>query len=314
MIELIDYGFGHWAYDAGYYAPGVASQHFLVDNGRVAFVDTATQLEFPRALAALDQLGLAREAVDWVILTHIHMDHAGGAGAMMAHFPNARLAVHPRGVQHMADPTRLMAGVVAVYGQEEADRLYGQPIPVDPARIVAASDNMVLQVGERELICFDAPGHARHHLMVYDPAAEVIFTGDAFGVSYRSLDTDGRAFILPSTSPTQFDPDAARTTYDNILRLQPRAVSLAHFGQLANPGVLADDLNRHLDVMTDMARAIGPDADAIAAALTKYFLSRTRAMGVKLTEAALLDVWRLDLTVSAQGLALWRNTLAPSAA
>ena len=126
MFDWRDYGKGIIAFDAGYVRPILAAIHLVVEQGRVAFVDTGTNNALDNALAALNKLGLDNPAVDYVILTHIHLDHAGGAGSLMAAFPNARLVVHPRGARHMAEPSRLVAGVTAVYGADYVQRVYGE--------------------------------------------------------------------------------------------------------------------------------------------------------------------------------------------
>ena len=189
---LIDYHNGIYAFDAGYVRPLLAAIHLIESEGRAAFVDTANFEVMPQALAALEARGLGTESVDFVILTHIHLDHAGGAGAMMEAFPNAKLVVHPRGARHMIEPTKLMAGVEGVYGRERARRMYGSLIPIAAERIIEAHDNTVLKLGSRELLCIDAPGHAKHHIAIVDRQSSGIFTGDTFGISYRELDVDGR--------------------------------------------------------------------------------------------------------------------------
>ena len=123
MFDWRDYRNGIYAFDAGYVRPILAAIHLVVENGRVALVDTGSNDALPNALAALDRLGLDVAAVDYVILTHIHLDHAGGAGSMMAAFPNAQLIVHPRGARHMAEPSKLVAGVTAVYGAEYVNQV-----------------------------------------------------------------------------------------------------------------------------------------------------------------------------------------------
>ena len=129
MFDWRDYGNGIIAFDAGYVRPVLAAIHLIVENSRVAFVDTGSNDALPNALTALDRLGFDVSAVDYVILTHIHLDHAGGAGSMMAIFPNARLVVHPRGAKHMAEPAKLVAGVTQVYGADYVSRVYGEIVP-----------------------------------------------------------------------------------------------------------------------------------------------------------------------------------------
>ncbi len=168
MFDWRDYDNGIIAFDAGYVRPILAAIHMIVESGRVAFVDTGSNDSVPNALAALERVELGADAVDYVILTHIHLDHAGGAGSMMAAFPNAKLVVHPRGVRHMSEPSQLVAGVTAVYGEDYVRRVYGKIIPVPADRIIEARDGSILSLAGREFLCLDTPGHARHHICIVD--------------------------------------------------------------------------------------------------------------------------------------------------
>ena len=138
MFDWRDYGNGIYAFDSGYVLPILAAIHLIVDHGRVAFVDTGSKDSLPNARLALQKLGLDDSAVDYVILTHIHIDHAGGAGHLMREFPQARLVVHPRGARHMAEPAKLVAGVTAVYGEEYVARVYGDILPIPAERIIGS--------------------------------------------------------------------------------------------------------------------------------------------------------------------------------
>ena len=158
MFDWRDYGNGIVAFDAGYVRPVLAAIHMVIENGRVAFIDTGSNDALPNALAALRKLGLDASAVDYVMLTHIHLDHAGGAGSMMRAFPEARLVVHPRGARHMAEPSKLVAGVTAVYGADYVQRVYGEILPIPVERIIEAPDGHVISLNGRELVCLDTPG------------------------------------------------------------------------------------------------------------------------------------------------------------
>jgi glyoxylase-like metal-dependent hydrolase (beta-lactamase superfamily II) len=232
MFDWRDYGNGIVAFDSAYVRPVLAAIHLIVENGHVAFIDTGSNGSVPNALAALKKLGLDVAAVDYVVLTHIHLDHAGGAGAMMQAFPNARLVVHPRGARHMAEPSRLVAGVSAVYGAEYVQRVYGEIIPVPSERIIEAVDGYVFSMAGRKLTCLDTPGHARHHICVVDDRTDAIFSGDMFGLSYRELDVEGRQFVFPTTTPSQFEPQAMHKSIDRLLALSPPVMYLTHYGQL----------------------------------------------------------------------------------
>ncbi|MCL2345591.1 MAG: MBL fold metallo-hydrolase [Desulfobulbus sp.] len=307
-----DYNNGIIAFDAGYVRPLLVAIHMVVERGRVAFIDTGSQEALPRALAALQRLGLPVSAVDYVILTHIHLDHAGGAGGMMAAFPNARLVVHPRGARHMAEPSRLIAGVTAVYGADYVARVYGEIVPIPAERIIAAADGHVIDLAGRSLRCLDTPGHARHHLCIADPASKGIFTGDMFGISYRQLDVDGRPFIFPTTTPTQFEPEEMRQSIQRLLDLQPEAVYLTHYSRLIDVPQRGAELLRRLDAMIALAEAAADAGeqrhDRLQQAMTGYLLAEVRAHGCTLDEAAVLDILGTDIELNTQGLCVWLET------
>lgn len=308
MKNITDYGNGICAVDAHYVRPQLAALHLIESDGRAAFVDTANNEALPHALAALEARGLTAESVDYVILTHIHLDHAGGAGAMMRAFPKAKLVVHPRGARHMVEPSKLMAGVEAVYGVDEARRLYGELIPVAAERVVEAHDNTRLTLGHRELLCLDTPGHARHHIAIVDRETSGIFTGDTFGISYRELDVDGRPLILPSSTPVQFDPAEMRASIERMLSFKPEAVYLTHYGRLAPPAELAKRVLELIDRYAEIGRAAKGAADPateIGNQLRQLLLDEARHHGCRLAEDELLDIWKLDIDLNAQGLALW---------
>lgn len=312
MFDWRDYGNGIIAFDAGYVRPILAAIHMVVEKGRVAFIDTGSNDALPNALEALKKLGLDAAAVDYVILTHIHLDHAGGAGSMMRAFPNARLVVHPRGARHMAEPSKLVAGVSAVYGTDYVQRVYGEILPIAAERIVEAPDGHVISLAGRELLCLDTPGHARHHICIVDRKTGGIFTGDMFGLSYRELDVDGRQFIFPTTTPTQFEPDEMRASICRLLSLNPQAMYLTHYSRVLDVASKGEELLRHLNALVDLALA-EKDAGAmrhqrIKQAMTTYLLAEIREHGCQLFDSALLDIWETDLELNAQGLCVWLDS------
>src|SRR5262249_22057029 len=150
------------AVDAEYLYPGHAAAHIIVDAERAAFVDVGTNSSVPYLLAALAELGVAREAVDYLLLTHVHLDHAGGAGLLMRELPNAVAVLHPRGAPHMIDPAKIIAGAQAVYGEARFKHLYGQLLPIPPERVHVAADGERLRLGSRTLQLIHTAGHARH--------------------------------------------------------------------------------------------------------------------------------------------------------
>ncbi|ENO77264.1 beta-lactamase [Thauera sp. 27] len=318
MLDLISHADGVHAVDSGYGRPQLAAIHIIVQDGRAAIVDTGSNASVPRVLGALAALGIAPEAVDWVLLTHIHLDHAGGAGSLMCALPHARLVVHPRGVRHMTDPSRLWDATCAVYGPERAFALYGRLVPVAAERIVAATDGLELKLGGRCLRIFDTPGHARHHVCIWDDSARAFFTGDTFGLSYRELDVDGRAFIMPTTTPTQFEPEAMHASIDRMLAMQPQAMYLTHYSRITEVDRLGADLHRLIDTMVAVAQAARGDGVArhveILAGLEQIMREEAARQNWALNEDETLDLLRMDLELNAQGLGVWLDSQRVTAA
>ena len=264
--------------DTGFHRPHFDAAYLVVENGHAAFIDCGTNHSVPRMLDTLASTGLAPGAVDWLILTHVHLDHAGGAGELMTHLPNARLVVHPRGARHMIDPSKLWSGASAVYGEDVMQRDYGRLRPVPAERVVEAPDGHEVDLAGRTLACLDTPGHARHHNAIWDPASRSCFTGDTFGLSYRELDTDAGPFILPTTSPVQFDPDALHASIDRVLALEPVALYPTHFGRIDDIARLARDMHEQIDAMVAIALAC-EGRDDRHAALTHSLESLYAATG-----------------------------------
>ena len=306
-------GDGVYAIDTGFHRPLFDASFLVVECGHAVFVDTGTNLAVPRLLAALDDLGLPRESVDYVIPTHVHLDHAGGAGLLMQSLPRATLLVHPRGVRHMIDPEALYQGALAVYGQAEMDRSYGRLQPVDASRVVATDDAMTVRLGERALQFVDTPGHARHHHCVWDERTQGWFSGDTFGLSYREFDTAAGALMLPTTTPVQFDPPALRRSIERLLAKQPRWMYLTHFGRVGEVERMAGLLLAEIDAMVDigLAQRDVPDRDAVLrAALTARYRQRLREHGVADIDAG-ITLLALDIRLNAQGLGIWLDKPNP---
>ncbi|MGC1548981.1 MAG: MBL fold metallo-hydrolase [Rhodanobacter sp.] len=299
--------------DTGFVRPQFDAAYLMVENGRGAFIDCGTYYSVPRMLAALDKAGLTPAQVDWLILTHVHLDHAGGAGELIAQLPNAKLVVHPRGARHMIDPSQLWAGASAVYGEAVMEQTYGRLRPIPAERVVEAPDGYVVDLAGRSLRCIDSPGHAKHHFCVYDERANVCFTGDTFGLSYREFDTANGPFILPTTSPVQFDPDALHASINRLLALKPTAMYLTHYGRVEHIEKLANDLHEQIDAMVTMAQAVNGKADrhaALSDALASFYAQRAEAHGWTQGLKVLCALLGMDIELNAQGLAVWLDRKA----
>ena len=309
MQGMSAFGHGIYAVDSGYGGAGVAAIHLIEEGGRAALVDTGNNAALLHVEQALAETGLSPEAVDFVLLTHIHLDHAGGAGAFMQAFPNAKLVVHPRGARHMADPAKLFAGVSAVYGPERAKALYGELIPVPAARIVEATDGMELSLAGRTLRVLDTPGHARHHVCYFDTVSRSFFTGDTFGLSYRQLDVAGRPSIFPTTTPVQFEPEALHASIRRMEAEQPAAMYLTHFAQVRDVPRLAADLHRLIDAHVDVAERHADAGEArktlIERDLWTVVADEAQRQGWTLPEADWRRLLALDVELNAQGLDVW---------
>ena len=300
-IHVIDTGFHRPVFDASY---------LIVERGRAAFVDTGTNHSVPRLLAALAAAGLAPEAVDYVIATHVHLDHAGGVGLLMRALPSARLVVHPLGARHLVNPAQLIASACRVYGQDEVTRSYGDVVGVAAERVLRTADDMTLELAGRPLKFLDTPGHARHHHGIWDERSRGFFTGDTFGLSYREFDTARGAWIMPTTTPIQFEPEAMRQSIQRMVAYRPESLYLTHYGRVGDVPRLAELLLGQMDTMVALARSL-PNDDTRHAALVRGFgeihLKSLRAHGSTLSDAQILDLLALDLELNAQGMAVWLN-------
>ena len=294
--------------DTGFVRPQFDAAYLIVENGRGAFIDCGTNFAVPRMLAALDDAGITAANVDWLILTHVHLDHAGGAGELIAQLPNARLVVHPRGVRHMIDPSVLWAGASAVYGEAVMEATYGRLRPIPAERVIEAADGYVVELAGRPLLCIDTPGHAKHHLTVHDQRANVCFTGDVFGLSYRDFDTTNGPFILPTTSPVQFDPAALHASIERLVALKPAAMYLTHYGRVEQVEKLAADLHAQIDAMVELARAAHGKPDrhtVLMESLTDLYLARAEVHGWNRGRDVLRQLLGMDIELNAQGLEVW---------
>ncbi|WP_029889691.1 MBL fold metallo-hydrolase [Polycyclovorans algicola] len=287
---------------------GMAACYAIVRNGEVAFVEAGTSPGVPALLAWLESEGLSVEQVRYVMPTHVHLDHAGGAGLLMRACPNARLVVHPRGARHMIDPTALIAGATAVYGPEMVKAEYGEIAPIAADRVDSAEDGSRWALGDTQLQILDAPGHAKHHYCVYDATSQGLFTGDVFGLSYREFDTAKGPFLIPTTTPVQFDPDAWHDTLDRLLATGAERAFLTHFGVVEGLPALAATLRRGIEDYVQLARA-APDGEGRHEALRNSVAAlahrQLRAHGVTLDDARIEHILGLDFDLNAQGLGVW---------
>ncbi len=297
---------GHGVYhlDAHYIKPGIASLYCVVHNQQVAIIETGTAHSLPYVQQCLDELSLSADQVKYIVPTHVHLDHAGGAGVMMREFPQAQLIIHPRGARHMIDPEKLVAATRIVYGDEVFDKLYGEIPPIATERVISADHLYSFKLDDREFIIIDTPGHAYHHFCVVDPASAGIFTGDTFGLSYPGLLNKGKRFIMPTTTPSHFDPEALHQSIDLIMSYKPDRMYLTHFNLLPDPASLVDHYHTMIDKYVDITTAIKPDSDERTALLIQT-MGDLYAEEYGLDSETITGQLAMDIKLNCQGLAHW---------
>jgi len=304
-----DLGDGVTCIDASYVEPGMACFYLVESGGEYAVVETGTNHSVANLLAVLRERDIGPEQVRYVIPTHVHLDHAGGAGRMMQLFPAARLLVHPRGARHMADPEKLVAGSTAVYGEALFRELYGEVCPVAVERIDEIGDGDSVALGSRRLEFRHTEGHARHHFCVWDETSAGWFSGDMFGICYPWFRFPEGDYLLPSTTPTQFDPAAYHRSLELLGSYGPRRMYLTHYGAVQYGAEHSRRLAEQVDAYREIAtRGEGDLEGAIGA----YTLERLRAFTPS-AERADLERWLdFDVRLNAQGVAIWREREAGS--
>jgi glyoxylase-like metal-dependent hydrolase (beta-lactamase superfamily II) len=296
------------AIDTDYLRPLFDASHLIVHDGHAAFVDTGINHSVPLLLDALERKNIDTADVDFVFLTHVHLDHAGGAGSLMQHLPNAQAVIHPRGAAHMIDPAKLVAGAEAVYGKDRCREMYGEPVPITADRILVVDDDQSVELRGRPLQCIFTEGHARHHYCLSDPASKGVFTGDSFGVSYRELDTANGEFIFPTTTPIHFDPPEAHKAIDRVMGLQPEALYLTHFSRVMDLPRLADDMHQRIDDFVAIADQHANDNNRTAAmreTMFSYFVEQLNVHGFHADEERIHAILDMDVQLNTMGIEVW---------
>lgn len=239
---------------------------YLVEGPEPVLVETGSQTSVPVLLEALAALGLGPNDLKGVVVTHIHLDHAGGVGDVARAFPNATVYVHEKGARHLADPTRLVDSAARVYG-ELLDRLYGRLDPTPPERLHVLEDGEEIMIGPgRVLTSVDSPGHAKHHLGLHDSESGILFVGDAVGVRLPDA-----GVLRPSTPPPDFDLDQALHSLQRFAARRPAGIALAHYGLVPNTDTVLDEAADTLQRWAAVAEQAWREDRDIATALEAAF-------------------------------------------
>ncbi|PID48850.1 MAG: MBL fold metallo-hydrolase [Proteobacteria bacterium] len=298
--------------------PGLASCYLVRSGDAAAFVDTGTYNSIPNLMQTLREIGMTTEQVKYVIPTHVHLDHAGGAGELMRLCPNATLVVHQKGAPHMIDPHKLIAGATAVYGESEFAKHYGTLVSVAAERVITPADGETLDLNGRTLQCFDTPGHANHHHCIFDHTTRSFFTGDTFGISYREFDSDEGAWLFATTTPVAFDPEGWDNSLQKMMAQQPQAMYLTHYGRIDNVKRMESMLRDSLKVMVETALAEEQQADEgrqqrIYQRILDSMVKDAQAKASPLDEAKARELLAFDADLNAQGLEVWLKRRAKAA-
>lgn len=302
--------------DAEYGTSGVAALYLMQQGEQVAIIETGTNHSVPLILEVLESKGLGFDNVRYVIPTHVHLDHAGGAGELMHQCKNAELVIHPFGAAHMIDPSRLEAGTIAVYGEDKFRELYGSIRPIDAERVIQATDGFTLALNGRELEFLDTPGHARHHFCVVDKTSQGIFTGDTFGLCYPQLTTAGGPFAFATTTPVQFDPDALLLSIARLMTYKPKSMYLTHFGAIEPTQEFVEQLSQAVkDIKQIALSAINVTENRVEylqAKLQQHVLAKLADMKCDQSVEFQTNKMSNDLKLNAQGMDVWLTRLAKS--
>jgi glyoxylase-like metal-dependent hydrolase (beta-lactamase superfamily II) len=313
-FDIIEYKNQITCIDTHYQRPRLAACYLLESEGEAVFIDTGTSHTVPQIMKLLAAKGIETSQVKYVIPTHVHLDHAGGAGELMRQLPNASLLIHPYGAKHMIDPSKLIAGATAVYGEEQFKLQFGKLTPIAEERVIEAPDDTRVKFGSRELLIMDTPGHARHHFCIYDAQSQSIFTGDTFGLSYREFDTGQGHFIIPTTTPVQFDPEAWQSTLARLIALAPERIYLTHFGEIGQASETAEKLSRYIDEFAAIAKASNatPGEERvwdIRNRLKAWLKEKLHDHGCRHSSKTIEQLMTMDLKLDAQGLDVWLTRL-----
>lgn len=306
--------------DCEYVMPNVAAAYLLHCGEKACFIDNNTNHAVPLLLEALKNNKYRPEDVAYIIITHVHLDHAGATGLLLQHCPNAKVIAHPRAAPHVIDPSRLVQSAQSVYGAAEFEKLYGTIHPVPESRVYIPADNELIQVGDTELRFIYTRGHANHHFVILDRKTNSIFTGDSFGIAYPMLQRGKKPFLFASTSPTDFDAAEARLSYEKIVATGATHAYPTHFGVwtdlLAGQQMLSEHMSQIEKIFDALKTGGNGSVEAYAyarSAIESWFERQLADRGITLssTEQNMLG---LDIDLNAQGLVFAANRARKKAA
>ncbi|MDY0395228.1 MBL fold metallo-hydrolase [Virgibacillus halophilus] len=277
---------------------------YVIDEEELTLVETGPSPSVKHVKAGLSELGFSLEKVKYIIVTHVHLDHAGGAGLLLRDCPNAVVVVHPRGERHLADPKKLAAGARGVYG-DSFEELFEPIVAIPKERLLVKTEGDTLQIGTDTILQFlDTPGHAKHHFSIYDPVSNGIFTGDTVGIRYEKLIHSGVDFYLPTTSPNHFDPKAMKHSIDRVKRMNVDRIYFGHFGMTEDVSLALDQVERWLNLFVaegEKVFAQGKGYDELANRMLQEVQHHLRDQGIA-DDHDIYVIINLDMQISALGI------------
>ncbi|KKK34370.1 beta-lactamase [Mesobacillus campisalis] len=281
---------------------------YVLMEDDITLIETSASPSVPHILAGLKDLGLAPSDIKYIIVTHIHLDHSGGAGLLLTYCPNAKIVVHPKGQRHLANPSRLITSAKAVY-REKFEALFDPILPVPEENILVKADGETLQISEDCVLTFhDSPGHANHHFSIFHPGVKGLFSGDTIGIYYPQLARRGIELYIPSTSPNQFDPDKMLYSIETFEQLKAERLFFGHFGMSEHPEEAYSQVKYWLEVFCSTAETAfseGSDFEERTNLAAQKLYGRVKN---QLLENGLNDndpifeLLSLDLQISSMGL------------
>ncbi len=293
--------------DCNYIEKNIAAAFLMIEGHQAAFIENNTSHSVPILLSELEKHNINRENVKYLIITHVHLDHAGGTSELLKFCPNAIVIAHPKAAPHVIDPKRLIESSISVYGKEKFYSLYGdiQAVPSEKVRIMQDGEELIF--GERKLKFIYTRGHANHHFVIHDSKTNGIFTGDSFGIGYLNIQTGNRPFLFPSTTPTDFDAQEAKNSVRKILETGADKAYLTHFGEWKHMQEGAEQLLTSIDSMESI-RLSAINSELTDEELQNYCENKVREfikMEVKKRELpdSINDFLKFDCDINALGLA-----------
>lgn len=293
--------------DSGYTRPQMTAVYLLQAGSELALIETATTPQIGRIFNALQQHGLNTKQIRYIIPTHVHLDHAGAAGALLQHCPNATVLCHPRAQRHLIDPSKLIAGATAVYGETALQQLYGDILPIEAQRTQVMEDESSIDLGPETLRFLDTPGHARHHFCVHVEALQGLFTGDCCGLAYPELSVNNKPMVFPTTTPVQFDPGAMIKTLNRLYDCQPSELFLTHYGSIRATEAVRQQLLGDIEAFVTLTDNADTQNDLLLQ-LNAYLMNRVQNHQCPASNAQIQSLMKMDIDLNAQGLWHWKTT------